>query len=35
MADRLPELGADHRVLDVGAGYGGAARILAELDPDR
>ena len=29
MAEKLPGLGADHRVLDIGAGYGGAARYLA------
>jgi sarcosine/dimethylglycine N-methyltransferase len=29
MAARVPELGAGHRVLDLGAGYGGAARHLA------
>jgi len=30
MASLLPELSNTHRVLDVGAGYGGAARILAQ-----
>ncbi|WP_290651095.1 methyltransferase domain-containing protein [Aquisalimonas sp.] len=29
MADLLGELGPDHRVLDLGAGYGGSARYLA------
>ena len=29
MTDLLGELGPDHRVLDLGAGYGGAARFLA------
>lgn len=29
MASRVPWLGATHRVLDLGAGYGGAARYLA------
>lgn len=29
MADALPALGADARVLDLGAGYGGAGRALA------
>lgn len=30
MGDLLPGIGADTRVLDMGAGYGGAARYLAE-----
>ncbi len=29
MADLIPELNADTRILDLGAGYGGAARYLA------
>lgn len=29
MAERLPALGPEHRVLDLGAGFGGAARYLA------
>lgn len=30
MAERVPELGGDTRVLDIGSGYGGAARLLAK-----
>ena len=30
LADRLPAIGADARVLDIGSGYGGAARYLAK-----
>ncbi len=30
MAERIPELDGDSRVLDIGAGYGGAARFLAQ-----
>ena len=30
MADRLLGIGPDAKVLDIGAGYGGAARVLAE-----
>src|SRR5665811_2582265 len=30
MVSRIPELGEGHRVLDLGAGYGGAARFLAD-----
>jgi sarcosine/dimethylglycine N-methyltransferase len=30
MADMLDGLGPDHKVLDIGAGYGGAARYLAK-----
>lgn len=30
MAERIPELDGDSRVLDIGAGYGGAARSLAQ-----
>lgn len=30
MAERVPELGGDTRVLDIGSGYGGAARFLAK-----
>ena len=30
MADRLEGIGADSRILDIGAGYGGAARYLAK-----
>lgn len=30
MAAKLPALGADTRIIDLGAGYGGAARFLAE-----
>jgi cyclopropane fatty-acyl-phospholipid synthase-like methyltransferase len=29
MADQIPDLNADIRILDIGAGYGGAARFLA------
>ncbi len=29
MADRLPALGVDDHILDIGSGYGGAARYLA------
>ena len=29
IADKLPELGSDARIIDIGAGYGGAARYLA------
>lgn len=30
MADRIPAAGGDTRILDLGAGYGGAARYLAD-----
>ena len=30
LADRLPPIGADARILDIGSGYGGAARYLAQ-----
>ncbi len=30
LADRLPAIGADARILDIGSGYGGAARYLAK-----
>ena len=30
MADKLPNLGKDHKVLDVGGGYGGSMRYLAK-----
>lgn len=30
MASLVPELGREHRVLDIGAGYGGSARFLAK-----
>lgn len=30
MASHLPNLGPDHRVMDLGAGYGGSARYLAK-----
>lgn len=30
LADRLPALGADNCILDIGSGYGGAARYLAK-----
>lgn len=30
MADQMPELGADSRILDIGSGYGGASRYLAD-----
>ena len=30
LADRLPPIGADARILDIGSGYGGAARYLAK-----
>jgi len=30
LADRLPPIGADAQILDIGSGYGGAARYLAQ-----
>lgn len=30
MADELPDLSAEQRILDIGSGYGGAARYLAQ-----
>ncbi len=30
LADRLPAIGADAQILDIGSGYGGAARYLAK-----